>query len=368
MLTNETAENCCFELGVSTCRPRLEMPDGVPVGIYANPILAYDGEAYATLHGRFGWSAVAVRPHAISPREDWVVEAWDAPSGGSGAPPFGCLSGLLGASTDDGTGSRVDFLARYDVPVPPLREWVETQHVYPAAHASPGGGGIAEFEMWNNTLPLGTLINLFPTTPFDLIEVWNVELVAGQSYAVHFAPVGFEGELFIMRSTRTDFTGCPDDCPPEYQPLGGAGQLLRTSGPTVFMAPETGVYGLIVVNQNAAAGSFSLAIDATLVGVDPGEGTPLVTRFRAAAPNPLGRAGTQFAFDLAQESSVGFEVVNIAGRVVARVPERTYPAGAGQAAWQGRGDDGAPVAPGVYFVRMRVGGAIVDGGGKLIVL
>jgi len=64
---------------------------------------------------------------------------------------------------------------------------------------------------------------------------------------------------------------------------------------------------------------------------------------------------------------VGFEVVNIAGRVVARVPERTYAAGPGQAAWEGRDADGGRIAPGLYFVRMRVTGAIV-GGGKLIAM
>ncbi len=369
VLTNETAENVCWELGVSSCRARTELADGVPLTMASGVAVPYEGEAFATLHGRFGWSAVAVLPAAIT--EDWVIEAWDAPSGGGGGAPFGCNAGLLGASNDVGISSRIDFLARYDLPVPPFQEWVETVRVYPAAGLSLGGGGQAEFEMHNTTLAVGDFVNAFPLSPFDYMEVWNIELVGGQPYAVHFQTVGFTGDLFIMKSVLASTSTCTFDCPPEYLALGGPGQVLRTSGPTVFTPPESGVYGLIVLHQRSAVntvyGSFSLAVNPTIVGVGPPPPPPAVTRFRAAAPNPLRGTGTQLAFELAKEAPVSFEIMNIAGRVVARVPERTYAAGPGQVAWDARTPDGGRLPPGLYFVRMRVAGAIV-GGGKLIAM
>ncbi len=369
VLTNDTGENHCWELAVSSCRARTELPDGVPIVLSNGVAVPYAGEALATLHGRFGWSAVAVLPNAIT--EDWVIEAWDAPSGGGGAAPFGCNAGLLGASNDDGIGSRIDFLARYDIPPPPFQEWVETVRAYPAAGLSLGGGAQAEFEMHNTTLAVGDFVNAFPLSPFDFMEVWNIELVGGQPYAVHFQTVGFTGDLFIMKSVLASTSTCTLDCPPEYLALGGPGQVLRTSGPTVFTPPESGVYGLIVLHQRSAVntvyGSFSLAVNPTIVDAGSTPAATAVTRFRAAAPNPLRGAGTRLAFELASESSAGFEIMNIAGRVVARVPERTYAAGPGQVAWEGRDAAGARLAPGLYFVRMRVAGAIV-GGGKLIAM
>jgi hypothetical protein len=217
---------------------------------------------------------------------------------------------------------------------------------------------------------VGTLVSGFPLSPLDYMEVWNIELVGGQPYAVHFQPVGFTGELFIMKSVLASTSTCTFDCPPEFLALGGPGQVLRTPGPTVFTPPESGIYGLIVLHQVAAAstvwGSFSLALNLTTVGTGPA--TPQgVTRFGASTPNPLRGAGARFGFELARESPVAFEIVNIAGRVVAHVPERTHAAGPGQAAWEGTNADGERIAPGIYFVRMRVAGAIV-GGGKLIAI
>lgn len=360
VLTNETAENLCWEIGISTCRPRLNLADGVSVGLTANPILQYDGQATGTVHGRGAWSAVAVRPN--SPTEDWVVEEWDAPTGsGPAPPPFGCLTGLLGASTANAGTSRLDFLARYDPTLADLKERVATQRIYPASLASPGGGAMVEFEMNNTQLAPGDLVNLFGMTPNELIEVWNIDLVAGQPYGIHFDADGFQGELFVMHSSST----CQTDCPQEYFALGGAGQVLRTSQPTVYTPSESGTYGLIVVSQDGGTGHFSLGVFTTTAdaGTPP---APRVTRFRGAVPNPV-RGNAQFAFDLARASEVGFEVVNLAGRIVARVPARVFPAGSAQLAWNGRTLDGSPLARGLYFVRMRVDGAVSGGERKVIV-
>ncbi|TMQ72301.1 MAG: hypothetical protein E6K80_03145 [Candidatus Eisenbacteria bacterium] len=53
-------------------------------------------------------------------------------------------------------------------------------------------------------------------------------------------------------------------------------------------------------------------------------------------------------------SPVGFEVLDAAGRRVAQVSDRSWSAGRWSVAWNGTDQAGVRLAPGVYFVRMRV--------------
>jgi hypothetical protein len=364
VLTNETAENNCWELGLSTCRPRSELEDRIPVILVSDPPLPYDGEVFGTRHFRGGWSAVAARPLAAG--EDWVVEAWDTPTGGAGAPPFGCLQGLLGASTEDGAASPTDFLARYDPGSGDLRENVETVRVYPATHDSPGGGAHVLYEQWNVILSVGDPVNQHFTSPADLIEVVNIPLAAGQTYSFLFDPEGFAGELFLFRPVAA----CAGDCPQEYAHPGSAGMEFRTTGSRVFTATETAMYGMVIVNQDGGSGRFWLAVSPATVDAGPPPGPARTTRFRGATPNPLGAAGgaARLEFELARPARVGFEIVNLAGRVVARIAEAPFAAGRGATAWSPLGADGRRLVPGLYFARMRVDGAVVSAAAKLTVL
>jgi flagellar hook capping protein FlgD len=52
---------------------------------------------------------------------------------------------------------------------------------------------------------------------------------------------------------------------------------------------------------------------------------------------------------------VAFEVVDLAGRRVARLGDGAYPAGRHAVPWDGRSGAGA-LAPGIYLVRMQVDG------------
>ena len=366
VLTNESAENACFELGISTCFVRLELLDRWPVATTTDPpAMPYDGLALGTLHTRGGWSAVATRPFASG--EDWVVEAWDAPSGGgtwTPGAPFGCLSGLLDASTEDGTVSPTDFVARYEA-VAPLQERVATWRIYPAGLFTSGGGARLLYEQWNTLLSVGDPVASYPTGAGDLLEVWNLDLVAGQPVSFLFDAVGFPGELFLFRPTP-----CVGECPPKFVHPGSPEMVLRTTNGGTFTPTETGMHGLVVVNRNGNAGQFWLAVNATTVGTGPPAGPVASTRFRGAMPNPLGAdAGSaRLEFELARPARVGFEIVNLAGRVVARIADAPFAAGRGSTAWSPLGADGRRLVPGLYFARMRVDGEVVAAAAKLTVL
>jgi hypothetical protein len=109
-----------------------------------------------------------------------------------------------------------------------------------------------------------------------------------------------------------------------------------------------------------------------LEGTDPGAvavqdagATPKIAAL-AVSPNPS--SGTVvFEFDLARRASVSFEVVDVAGRVLSRMPATVAAAGPHEIRWDGTGAAEARVAPGVYFVRMLVGERVVEAR-KLILL
>jgi subtilisin family serine protease len=78
-------------------------------------------------------------------------------------------------------------------------------------------------------------------------------------------------------------------------------------------------------------------------------------RLLAAAPNPFNpRTEVSFALDRAGEARV--EVFDPRGRRIAVLHEGALPAGEHRVAWDGRADGGAPVAAGVYLVRLQAGG------------
>ncbi len=92
-----------------------------------------------------------------------------------------------------------------------------------------------------------------------------------------------------------------------------------------------------------------------VVGVDP-EGAPGALRL-TSAPNPARGATTvELAIPAGGASSATVTVHDISGRRVATVWDGAVPAGVARFPWPHADDSGAPLAPGVYLVRARVGG------------
>ena len=63
-----------------------------------------------------------------------------------------------------------------------------------------------------------------------------------------------------------------------------------------------------------------------------------------------------FVLELPAAGAVGVEVFDLFGRRLASAQHGQLAAGRHALPWDGRGADGAPVAPGVYLARVNAGG------------
>lgn len=70
-----------------------------------------------------------------------------------------------------------------------------------------------------------------------------------------------------------------------------------------------------------------------------------------AHPNPFGHEAT-IAYSIATAGQVTVRVIDVSGRVVRTLVDRTVEPGAHSLVWDGRTDSGERAASGVYFVRL----------------
>lgn len=102
--------------------------------------------------------------------------------------------------------------------------------------------------------------------------------------------------------------------------------------------PET-TFLMITENQSVSAGT---PLAATAVRLGP------------SRPNPM-QSSTSLRFELPQRARVNLSVVDARGRRVRRYDGRVMEAGEHLLHWDGRDDDGASVADGVYFFELVAG-------------
>ena len=89
------------------------------------------------------------------------------------------------------------------------------------------------------------------------------------------------------------------------------------------------------------------------LGLDAGDGAPAAVRF-AASPNPARGASTLSLALPRGEPGLRVEVLDLSGRLVARLHDG--PAAAGAHEWRWNGDSGGGrAAPGLYLVRAQAG-------------
>jgi hypothetical protein len=110
--------------------------------------------------------------------------------------------------------------------------------------------------------------------------------------------------------------------------------------------------------RNSATAGYDIYYDgATTVNeVDAPEVQPSPLEFwlSPAQPNPAERSAT-VAFRLPEGAHVSLRAYDSAGRLVRVLLNETLPGGHHTADWDGRSDEGAVVAPGVYFLRIEAG-------------
>ncbi len=182
--------------------------------------------------------------------------------------------------------------------------------------------------------------------PYFLVQSWDASLTAGQQYTVFFAhDPGLNAKVDVFSATPGVFWG------------GRSLAMVEGQHTVQFTAPVNGWYGVVVVSDGGS-GTFDIGLRTGFVGVDDSPTRPANDALRGVSPNP-GRSGLHLDFALRNGGEPVFEVVDMAGRVVAHVQPGARGAGQWTAAWAARDDGGRSLPSGLYFVRMRLDGRVV---------
>ncbi|MGQ0721797.1 MAG: FG-GAP-like repeat-containing protein [Candidatus Eiseniibacteriota bacterium] len=114
---------------------------------------------------------------------------------------------------------------------------------------------------------------------------------------------------------------------------------------------------LDVAAVNRASGDLTLFLNGVTTSAQASTPAPARCGLLAASPNPSrGQVAVEFA--LAGRSDVALLVYDLRGRAVATLLEGGLSAGVHRVDWDGRDRLGAPVAAGVYFVRLNAEGQV----------
>jgi hypothetical protein len=273
---------------------------------------------------------------------------WDVAPGfrAVNGPYMTCSDSVL-ASQDNGVLTKViagDFRSN------PLRFY--TAHASLAGQPKTNAEGYFEWEDGIDSLVVNDPPTAVNPPAHNVLDAWSVRLVAGGTYDFQLVPDGgataaYRMLVFSNPNPGTEYWGNREDA------------VVDSPGPAGFAPAATGLYGLVVVNDNGGTGGYSVSVTSTLVGVDPAEAGPGINRIRGVAPNPsFGRADVDF--DLARAGRAGLRVTDVLGRTVAVVPATALAAGPNRIAWNGRTSQGTKPPAGVYFVTLELDDRAMD--------
>ena len=124
-------------------------------------------------------------------------------------------------------------------------------------------------------------------------------------------------------------------------------ELVDALDPAMF-------YTVAGVDADGRMGSLAPAVELPS-GSSAVPGAPRVLAFRSVVPNPF-NPSTKIAFDLPKRGTVKLTVYDMRGRAVRNLIDEVMDPGVHDAVWNGRGDDGAKQAAGVYLMRLAAGG------------
>ena len=96
-----------------------------------------------------------------------------------------------------------------------------------------------------------------------------------------------------------------------------------------------------------------------VLAVDVPPGADAVVERAAVYPNPF-ESETRVKFALANEGVVDVSVYDVAGRLTRTLFSGNLPGGAHDIPWNGLDSEGAKVKAGVYFIRVRSGGQLLN--------
>lgn len=217
------------------------------------------------------------------------------------------------------------------------------------ASGDPPGTATVEWDSGMDLITAGAPATVRSTGPDDVLEAWDCWLEPQKFYTFEFSHAGaVDPELLVFGNRRQGAYWAPRE----------SALVAVSANVTWRTQAATGqYYGLVVVNDNGEAGTYSLrVVDAGTTDVM--DVPPAATALAGVRPNPA-RGGVSIAFGLREATTVAFDVLDLSGRRVAALPVRDFDAGERTATWDGRGDAGARLPAGLYFVRMTAGGRVV---------
>ena len=179
------------------------------------------------------WTAVAVRSAGA---DNWNIEVDQSQAG---APS--CVATPL-ASSARVTG--VDFVVGdFNPGHDPAASY------YPlVTRASGSGSATVEWDDGPNALVVnGPLVNR-TTGPSDVIEIWDVFLSLGNTYTFTFARTGANARLLLFKSDAGAYWA------------GRNSAQFEVTTTTTYTPTATGFYGVVVINDDGLAGSYSVGV------------------------------------------------------------------------------------------------------------
>jgi hypothetical protein len=229
----------------------------------------------------------------------------------------------------------------------PLRNY--TAHASLEGQPQTSSAGYIEWDGASDSILVNGPTLVVAPPPDNVLDAWKISLVKNVTYTFNLVPAGGATAQY-----RLLLFGNPSPGNPYWASRPDA--ILEASGPHGFIPGITGLYGVVVVNDNGGTGNYNVSVTANLVDV-PGERPAVAAnRIRAAAPNPSAGA-MRIEFELARAGAAEFRLRDVAGRTVATVPVGRRDAGIASVTLNtpGFGADGR-VAPGVYFLSLVVDG------------
>jgi hypothetical protein len=332
------------------CASATLLVDSAPVTASSTP------SYYSEVMQDFYWTGVGVRSAAGS---DWDLEMYGLGSFGLSLYPT-CFSDPLAGSYGS---SGVDFVVgdfnightppdingdgygvratRYSGAGNGTVEWDDGPDTFTTDCGTGGGCGAKSGNGWTGVL-----------------DVWDVFLLGNHNYTFNFTRTG-SADIKLLLFSSAGTTG-------PFMVPRGARVFETTNSSTVFAAPANGYYGVVLVNDNGLSGTYIVRVVTGGTVTDVGDVRRPMTGLQGVAPNPsAGQVQIQFA--MREAGAAAFDVMDMAGRVVARIPGRHWEAGTWSVGWDGRSSRGTQAAPGIYFVQMRVDGRRV-GLGRLALI
>lgn len=177
-------------------------------------------------------------------------------------------------------------------------------------------------------------------TSEDVLDVYDIYLLTGKTYVFNLS--GANARLDFFRDKGVPFWAASYDA--DFSVVSGASHS--------YTAPAIDWYGVAIVHTDALPGSYATWVyDQSAVDVE--DLPQLVTGLTALEPNPA-RGQVRIQYSLGERGSVGFRVLDIAGREVWRSQPEARDAGRWSAEWGGADAAGRQLAPGIYFLRMTV--------------